>query len=89
MFITDQGKRSELQEKISAELREKMAQQSNPEGEAKDLQETPDHVEDSAYIKDFEKSTPLSRAVVLVIVGAVVVAVGIVVVIITSWSAFG
>lgn len=71
LYLRDQGKRSELQERIAAELREKIASQSdtvNPD--------LPDGVEDSAYVKDFEKEQgPNSRVVALLVVLFVVLVV--------------
>jgi hypothetical protein len=64
LYLRDQGKRSELQDRIAAELREKMASQSDME--EPDL---PDGVDDSAYLKSYEKKAgPNSRVVVLLVV---------------------
>ena len=69
----DQGKRSELQNRIAAELREKMAQEADDSGgPAKPVEDLPDHVEDSAYLKTYKKSKPIPRQVIILIVAAVV-----------------
>jgi multisubunit Na+/H+ antiporter MnhC subunit len=63
LYITDQGKRSKLQERVAAELRQKMS-----ETEQTVEPEMPDGVEDSRYIKDYQKSRPIPRGAVLAIV---------------------
>ncbi|MCL1840099.1 hypothetical protein FWF89_03885 [Candidatus Saccharibacteria bacterium] len=49
ILVQDTGKRSELQDRISSELREK-AQRTSQEGDDVDL------VEDSAYTKELKKT---------------------------------
>ena len=74
LFVTDTGKRSELQEKLAAELREKMARSSDDGGEklkAK-LDEEPDYVEDSAYIQSYQKSKPIPRVAIILIVAVII-----------------
>jgi len=75
--MKDQGQRSELQERIAAELREKMARQGSDDGENKSklVEELPDHVEDSAYAQSYKKSKPIPRQVWILIVSVVAVAV--------------
>jgi hypothetical protein len=70
LFVTDSGKRSELQERLTAELREKAARQSDLV--AAEAPETPDGVEDSEYIKGYKKTTGLAWAWVAILVGVVV-----------------
>jgi len=83
LFIQNQGKRSELQEKLAAELREKMAKQAADDGDKsyKAAEELPDYVEDSAYVQSYKKSKPIPRqVVVLIVLVAVAIACGLVIV---------
>jgi hypothetical protein len=73
LFVTDTGKRSELQERLAAELREKMARTSEDGGEKLIVDESPDLVEGSAYVKNFEKRPSVNGRVVALI-GVLVVA---------------
>ena len=75
LFVNDTGKRSELQEKLAAELREKMARTSEGDGESKLTEDLPDHVEDSAYVKGYEKSKPIPRVVIVAIVIVAILAI--------------
>jgi hypothetical protein len=71
IIVRNQENRSELQQRLAAELREKMARQSEPV----DAPELPDGVSDSAYVKDFEKKfQPNARVVGLIVVCVVVAA---------------
>jgi len=86
LFINNTGKRSELQEKLATELREKMARQSSGDGDGDDhisrsVKEKPDFIEDSQYVKGYEKSKPIPRQVIVLIVLVVIaVACGLVIV---------
>ncbi|MDR1197341.1 MAG: hypothetical protein LBL08_03685 [Candidatus Nomurabacteria bacterium] len=78
LFVTDQGNRSELQEKLAAELRAKLASQSKDVDI--DPPEIPDGVKDSAYVKDFEKKSGSNgRMTALIIIGVVIMALAILV----------
>jgi hypothetical protein len=67
LFVTDQGKRSDLQERLAAELREKAARTSDVETDL------PDGVTDSHYVKNYEEAS--RHAWVWVVVAIVVVGV--------------
>lgn len=70
--MKDQGQRSQLQEKLAAELREKIAKEQNGGSPKPPKPDTPDLVKDSAYVKDYEKKfRPNGR--VVGIVGASVI----------------
>lgn len=69
LFVTNPAKRSELQEKLAAELREKAARTTATEADQ------PDGVEDSNYVKGYKKSSSLFWAWVVILVVAVVVAI--------------
>ena len=86
MFINNTGKRSELQEKIAAELREKMAKASDDDNLiSRSVKEAPDLVEDSEYIKSYKKSKPIPRPViVLIVAGAIAIVCGLVIVLTTN-----
>lgn len=75
LFMTDPGKKSELQERLAAELREKAARTSQAEADQ------PDGVEDSAYVKNYKQTTSLAWlwAVIAVIIVGVIVATAIIV----------
>jgi hypothetical protein len=78
IFVTDQGKRSELQERLAAELRAKIANQDDSGKTGKSdlrLPDSPDGVDDSAYVKDFEKKfRPNGRIVGLLVAGVLLIA---------------
>jgi len=64
-------KRSDLQRRISAELREKMAKSGSDKGDdpvSRSVKKAPDLVEDSEYIKNYKKSKPIPRPVIVLIV---------------------
>ncbi|PID32773.1 hypothetical protein CR956_00695 [Candidatus Saccharibacteria bacterium] len=67
LHVKQNQRRSELQEKLDADLRAKMEAQSK-----KDL-ETPDGVSDSAYIEGTKKTTSLAWAWLLIFIAAVAV----------------
>jgi hypothetical protein len=79
ILVNDQGGRSQLQERLAAELKEKLARAGNDEGEkvVANLQKSPDMVNESAYVKDFQKKSPSqnSRVVAIIIAGVVVLVV--------------
>ena len=68
LFIKQDNQRSELQNRLAAEL------QARAKDRAK-LADRPDGVEDSQYIKGTKKTTSLAWAWVLLIVVAVVIAI--------------
>lgn len=61
LFIQQNDNRSKLQEKLAAELQEKMKKRAEID---KDL---PDGVTDSAYLKDTKKTTSLAWVWILII----------------------
>lgn len=73
LFLREQGKRTELQNKLAADLREKIARES----EMADQPDLPDGVDDAAYMKGFEKKEgPNSRVITLLVILAIVIMVG-------------
>lgn len=52
--------RSELQQRIAADLRAKAAAKARDEGETNPYAEQPDGIEDSQYIKGTKKTTTLA-----------------------------
>ncbi len=62
LYINQQNSRTKLQEKIAAELRAKAAQVQDVSGD------TPDGVEDSAYLERTKNGTTISRVWVLGII---------------------
>jgi hypothetical protein len=79
ILVQDNGGRSQLQERLAAELKEKLARAGSDEGEAlnQKLQKTPDLASESAYVKDFEKkpSGENGRVLMIIIVGVAIVAI--------------
>ena len=69
MYIRQDDKRSELQERIAAGLQEKSKQK------AKLDTDTPDGVEDSAYIKGTKQTTSLAWVWVLIVIAVIAAAV--------------
>lgn len=59
-YLKQRDSRSDLQQRLDAELRAKMAAQSKSEAE------TPDGVDDSAYIEGTKQTTTLSWAWLLI-----------------------
>ncbi|MDR3125585.1 MAG: hypothetical protein LBU20_00720 [Candidatus Nomurabacteria bacterium] len=57
IIVNDKSGRSQLQERLAAELKEKLARAGSDEADklAANLQKTPDMVSESAYVKDFQK----------------------------------
>lgn len=70
IVLKDQGQRSQLQERLAAELREKIAREqgAGPTPEP----DTPDLVKDSAYVKDYEKKFRPNGRVVGIITASVI-----------------
>lgn len=65
MFIRQDEKRSELQQRLAAELREKAKSRSLQDGEL------PDGVEDSRYLEGTKKTTSLAWAWIAIVILAV------------------
>lgn len=53
-YIKQDQTRSELQQRLAAELRAKAAARNNQEGD------TPDGIDDSAYVEGTKRTTPLA-----------------------------
>jgi hypothetical protein len=70
IIIKQNDERTKLQEKVAAELREKMSTTSL------DDQELPDLVEDSEYMKDFEKESTFKFWVKVLLVIVIVLILG-------------
>lgn len=66
LYVNQKNTRSELQQRLDAELRAKAAERQNLEADR------PDGVDDSAYIKGTKKTTSLAWAWLLIFVAAVV-----------------
>lgn len=62
MFINQQESRSELQERIAAELKAKAEQKSKLESAPKDR----DEIEDSAYVQGYKRTTTLAPVWLLI-----------------------
>ena len=62
LYVNQQNSRTKLQERIAAELRAKATQVQDVSGD------TPDGVEDSAYLERSNSGTSISRTWVLVII---------------------
>lgn len=74
IIVKDQGQRSQLQERLAAELREKIAKTQGAGPAPKP--DTPDLVKDSAYMKDYEKKfSPNARVVAILVVCLVLAAI--------------
>jgi hypothetical protein len=65
LFVRQDDARSELQQRVAAELREKAKQKAGLETER------PDGIEDSQYLKDTKTTTSLAWVWALIIVGIV------------------
>jgi hypothetical protein len=63
LFLNQNEQRSQLQERIAAELQERARQK--PSGD------TPDGIEDSAYIKDTKQTTSLAWVWVLLVLATI------------------
>ena len=69
MYIRQDDKRSELQERIAAGLQEKSKQKAKLDAD------TPDGVEDSAYIKGTKQTTSLAWVWLLIVIAVIAAAV--------------
>jgi hypothetical protein len=79
IVIKDQGGRSQLQERLAAELKAKLAAQSGsgdkPSYSPSIEQDTPDLVNDSEYLKNFQqKSSPHGRVIAIIVISVVIMA---------------
>ncbi|MFZ1258281.1 MAG: hypothetical protein WAQ25_02315 [Candidatus Saccharimonas sp.] len=73
-YIEQTESRSELQQKIAAELRAKAAARAKQEGEATgDYRQAPDGVEDAAYLKGTKTTTTLAPVWVMLFFAAIAV----------------
>lgn len=66
LFVNQQNSRSELQEKIAAELREKVKK-------TQDIENSFDGAEDIKYLEGTKKTTTLAPAWILIIIMAAVI----------------
>lgn len=69
LLMNKQGNRSELQERITAELREKAKATNQPEAER------PDGMDDSKFIEGTKQTSPLAWAWGLIILLGIVLAI--------------
>ena len=67
MYLKQQESRSELQERIAAELKAKADLKSKIENEPKDA------IEDSAYVQGYKRTTTLAPVWLLIFFAAIVV----------------
>ncbi len=67
LFMTNPGKKSELQKRLVAELREKAAKTAQIENDP------PDGVEDSNYVKNYKQTTSLAWVWALILAAFVVI----------------
>ena len=78
IIMNDQGGRSQLQEKLAAELKEKLAKAGNDDGDkiVEKIQKSPDLVDESAYVKDFQKKPrgENNRVMIIIIVSVAILA---------------
>jgi hypothetical protein len=65
-YVQQSESRSELQQRIAADLRAKAAAKARQEGEGGDAPNAPDGVEDSAYIKGTKSTTTLAPVWLLI-----------------------
>ena len=79
IIMKDSGRRSQLQERLAAELKAKLAAGAGP-GEKPDSsllqeQDLPDFVGESAYLKDYQqKPSPHGRVIAIVLISVVILA---------------
>ena len=75
IVLRNKDERSELQERVAAELREKInsTQGLEPDKKLKEKAEMPDFVKDSEYVRDYQKKPMKNGRVVGIIVACVVV----------------
>jgi len=80
IMLNDQGGRSQLQERLAAELKEKLASSGNGSNKKNDIDETlqksPNFVNESEYIKHFQKKprSENNRVIILIVVCTVLIA---------------
>jgi len=67
LYVNQDHKRSELQERLDAELRAKMTARSKQEPH-----DRPDGVEDSAYIKDMKQTSSIAWAWLAIVIAMIV-----------------
>lgn len=67
MYLNQQESRSELQERIAAELKAKAEQKAKIENAPRD------EVEDSAYVQGYKKTTTLAPVWLLIFFAAIIV----------------
>jgi hypothetical protein len=70
-YIQQSESRSELQQRIAADLRAKAAAKAKQEGGEGDIAGSPDGVEDSAYIKGTKATTTLAPIWLLIFVAII------------------
>lgn len=78
IILKDQGKRTELQQRITAELREK---QMKKHAVKDDLESPNADIENNEYMKDFKPTTTLSWAWLLIGLVAIGIIIAIIVVV--------
>lgn len=74
IVLKNQDQRSELQERVANELREKInkTQGLEPERKLENEVETPDFVKDSEYIRDYKKKPMKNGRVVGIVVVSII-----------------
>lgn len=72
-YIQQNESRSELQQRIAADLRAKAAAKAKQEGGGAEPATNPDGVEDSAYIKGTKATTSLAPLWLLIFVAIIVI----------------
>jgi len=72
-YLEQTESRSELQQKIAADLRAKAAARAKDEGRADPYTANPEDIEDSAYLKGTKKTTSLAGAWLFIFILALAV----------------
>ena len=72
-YIEQNESRSELQQRIAADLRAKAAAKDKQEGEPTGKRNAPDGVEDAAYLKGTKSTTTLAPLWLLIFIAAILV----------------
>ncbi len=70
-YIQQTESRSELQQRIAADLRAKAAAKAKQEGGEDSTPNTPDGIEDSAYIKGTKETTTLAPVWLLIFIAII------------------
>lgn len=70
-YIKQDETRSELQQRIAADLRAKAAAKSKQEGDVSESAQTVDGVDDSAYIQGTKSTTTLAPVWALIFIAAI------------------